>query len=78
MTLHGEISLRQSLAPPEPVHDVALEAPRREQRRLHDERLDLRAPALVGVDEDHFPVRPGRLTRLAWRNLKRPLRDRRG
>ncbi len=78
MTLHREVALCQSLASAEPLNDAGIEAPRREQRRLHDERLELPARGLVDVDEDHFAVRPCRLTPLAGRNPKRPPRNRRG
>ena len=78
VAFHGEVSPGQCRAPRQPAHDVGIQASGREERRLHGDRLDLLTRADAGVDEDHPPVGPRRLTGLARRHLQGAAGDRRG
>jgi hypothetical protein len=66
---------RRRPRPREPAHDVATQASGGEQRRLHGERLDLLPRGRGGVDEDHPPIRPGRLAGFARRRSQLAPRD---
>jgi hypothetical protein len=76
MPFHGQVTPGQCRAPCEPAHDVGIQASSCEERRLHDDCLDLITRADAGVDEDHPPVGPRGLTGLASRHLQGAAGDR--
>ena len=70
VSFHGEVSPGQCRAPCDPADDAGLEASGCEQRRLHDERLELVARAELRIDEDRAAVGPRRLAALAGGHLQ--------
>ena len=75
VSLHAQIAPSRGRSPPQPVKNLGIKAPRRDERRLYQNALQLKMMRRLLIDEDSPAVAPRWFAWVSWGYIESATRD---